>query len=187
MGTPVASRPACRRTFLSQMRHAHGRTRLSDRPCCRHTHSRPPAPALDRPHNRPGQGSRRPVGHGRPRRPGANVRIRGCWETGTASPSPGRQGFPPWPRTCTRPASRHHLLMFFSSNRPPASKSPTSGTIHRSVPVMPNQASFSCRIPPRSFRLQLFYTTPAAPAHPAILASWSRFADESSYTPPTSG
>jgi hypothetical protein len=137
MGTPVASRPACRRTFLSQMRHAHGRTRLSDRPCCRHTHSRPPAPALDRPHNRPGQGSRRPVGHGRPRRPGANVRIRGCWETGTASPSPGRQGFPPWPRTCTRPASRHHLLMFFSSNRPPASKSPTSGTIHRSVPVMP--------------------------------------------------
>jgi len=27
--------------------------------------------------------------------------------------------------------------MFFSSNRPPASKSPTSGTIHRSVPVMP--------------------------------------------------
>ena len=27
-----------------------------------------------------------------------------------------------------------------------------------------------------------FYTTPAAPAHPAILASWSRFVDESSYT-----
>ncbi|HOD08922.1 MAG TPA: hypothetical protein PKG98_12635, partial [Myxococcota bacterium] len=36
--------------------------------------------------------------------------------------------------------------------------------------------------PTRSFRLQLFYTTPAAPAHPAILASWSRFVDESSYT-----
>ncbi len=39
MGSPVASRPACRRPFLSQVRHTHGRTRLSDRPCCRHPHS----------------------------------------------------------------------------------------------------------------------------------------------------
>jgi len=136
MGPPVASRPACRRPFLSQVRHTHGRTRLSDRPCCRHPHSRPPASALDRPHNRPGPGSRRPVGHGRPRSSGANVRIRGGREAGTASPSPGRQGFPSWPRTRSGPAGRHHFLTFFSASRPPAPQRPASGTIHRSVPVM---------------------------------------------------
>ena len=79
-----------------------------------------------------------------------------------------------------QPSPSPDVLKLKSANGP--SCRPASGTFHRSVPVMPNQASFSCRIPPRSFRLQLFYTTPAAPAHPAILASWSRFVDESSYT-----
>ncbi len=124
MGTPVASRPACRCPFLSQVRHTHGHTRLSDRPCCRHPHSRPPASALDRPHNRIGQGSRRPLGTRRPRRSGANVRIRDGREAGTASPSPGRQGFPSWPRTRSGPAGRHHFLTFFSASRPPAPKDP---------------------------------------------------------------
>ena len=181
MGTPVASRPARRRTFLSQMRHAHGRTRLSDRPCCRHPHPRPPASALDRPYNRPGQGSRRPVGYGRQRRPGAYVRIRGGREAGTASPSPGRQRFPSWLRTCTRPAGHHHFLMFFSSSRPPAhqtSRRPASGTFHRSVPVMPVS-----RVAPRALVPNPDFDTPEAQGHQTILASWSRFVDESSYTP----
>ena len=116
MGPPVASCPACRRPFLSQVRHTHGRTRLSDRPCCRHPHPRPPASALDHPHNRTGQGSRRPLGTRRPRSPGANVRILDIRAMGTASP--GRQGFPPSPRNCTRPAGRHHFLTFLSSSRP---------------------------------------------------------------------
>ena len=137
MGSPVASRPACRRPFLSQVRHTHGRTGLSDRPCCRHPHSRPPASALDRPHNRTGQGSRRPLGTRRPRSPGANVRILDIRAMGTASPSPGQQGFPSWPRTRPGPAGRQHFLTFSSASRPTAPQSPASGTFHRSVPTMP--------------------------------------------------
>jgi len=68
------------------------------------------------------------VGHGRQRRPGANIRIRDIRAMGTAWPR--RQGFPSWPRTSSGPAGRRTFLTFSSASRPPAPQRPASGTIH---------------------------------------------------------